>query len=248
MNDLLISFLGEEYKDYIEYKDLFKKLNEKLDVVLYLCDNVSNDRIKNYIINTIECGDYYDNYEDLGEGVSIIDDNDIFDKITTSEEYKKLLEYTADNLNNIYKKYNEFAEEYVNIEKYNDDTYKDPKYDLEKQKMYIGEKLEIIVSKLETLKIEKSKDNIKFNIILIDKDSFLDYKVFKRIFKNLHIIEKSNRENDKDLIEFKGNLTNIYNQIFLDLSREFNEYNLEVKKFITIINGLVKVLKSKRTQ
>ena len=245
MNDLLISFLGEEYKDYIEYKDLFKKLNEKLDVVLYLCDNVSNDRIKNYIINTIECGDYYDNYEDLGEGVSIIDDNDIFDKITTSEEYKKLLEYTADNLNNIYKKYNEFAEEYVNIEKYNDDTYKDPKYDLEKQKMYIGEKLEIIVSKLETLKIEKSKDNIKFNIILIDKDSFLDYKVFKRIFKNLHIIEKSNRENDKDLIEFKGNLTNIYNQIFLDLSREFNEYNLEVKKFITIINGLVKVLKSK---
>jgi len=245
MNDLLISFLGEEYKDYIEYKDLFKKLNEKLDVVLYLCDNVSNDRIKNYIINTIECGDYYDNYEDLGEGVSIIDDNDIFDKITTGEEYKKLLEYTADNLNNIYKKYNEFAEEYVNIEKYNDDTYKDPKYDLEKQKMYIGEKLEIIVSKLETLKIEKSKDNIKFNIILIDKDSFLDYKVFKRIFKNLHIIEKSNRENDKDLIEFKGTLTNIYNQIFLDLSREFNEYNLEVKKFITIINGLVKVLKSK---
>lgn len=248
MNDILISFLGEEYKDYIEYKDLFKKLNEKLDVVLYLCDNVSNDRIKNYIINTIECGDYYDNYEDLGEGVSIIDDNDIFDKITTGEEYKKMLEYTADNLNNIYKKYNEFAEEYVNIEKYNDDTYKDPKYDLEKQKMYIGEKLEIIVSKLETLKIEKSKDNIKFNIILIDKDSFLDYKVFKRIFKNLHIIEKSNRENDKDLIEFKGTLTNIYNQIFLDLSREFNEYNLEVKKFITIINGLVKVLKSKRTQ
>ena len=111
--------------------------------------------------------------------------------------------------------------------------------------MYIGEKLEIIVSKLETLKIEKSKDNIKFNIILIDKDSFLDYKVFKRMFKNLHIIEKSPLGSDKDLIEFKGNLTNIYNQIFLDLSREFNEYNLEVKKFITIINGLVKVLKSK---
>ena len=81
--------------------------------------------------------------------------------------------------------------------------------------------------------------------ILIDKDSFLDYKVFKRMFKNLHIIEKSNQGNDKDLIEFKGNLINIYNQIFLDLSSEFNEYNLEVKKFITIINGLVKVLKNK---
>ena len=65
------------------------------------------------------------------------------------------------------------------------------------------------------------------------------------MFKNLHIIEKSPLGSDKDLIEFKGNLTNIYNQIFLDLSREFNEYNLEVKKFITIINGLVKVLKSK---
>jgi hypothetical protein len=62
MNELLISFLGVEYEDYIEYKDFFKKLNEKLDVVLYLCNNVSNDRIKDYIINTIECGDYYDNY------------------------------------------------------------------------------------------------------------------------------------------------------------------------------------------
>ena len=248
MNDLLISFLGEEYKDYIEYKDLFKKLNEKLDVVLYLCDNVSTTRIKSYIINTIECGDYYDNYEDLGEGVSIIDDDDIFDKITTGEEYKKMLEYTVDNLNNIYKKYNEFAEEYVNIEKYNDDTYKDPKYDLEKQKLYIGEKLEIIVSKLETLKIEKSKDDIKFNIILIDKDSFLDYKVFKRMFKNLHIIEKSTLGSDKDLIEYKANLTNIYNLIFIDLSSKFNNYNLEVKNLITVTNGLVKVLKNKRTQ
>jgi hypothetical protein len=247
MNELLISFLGVEYEDYIEYKDFFKKLNEKLDVILYLCSNVSNDRIKDYIINTIECGDYYDNYEDLGEGISVIDDNDIFDKITTGEEYENMLEYTADNLNNIYKIYSEFAEEYIKIEKYNEDTYKDPKYDLEKQKIYIGEKLENIVSKLETLKIEKSKDDIKFNIILIDKDSFLDYRVFKRMFKNLHIVEKSNLGNDKDLLEFKGNLTNIYNLIFVDLSSEFNEYNLEVKKLITIINGLVKVLKSKIT-
>ena len=244
MNDLLISFLGVEYEDYIEYKNFFKKLNEKLDVILYLCNNVSNDRIKDYIINTIECGDYYDNYEDLGEGISIIDDNDIFDKITTGEEYENMLEYTADNLNNIYKIYSEFAEEYIKIENYNEDTYKDPKYDLEKQLIYISEKLENIVSKLETLKIEKSKDDIKFNIILIDKDSFLDYRVFKRMFKNLHIVEKSNLGNDKDLVEFKENLTNIFNLIFVDLSSEFNEYNLEVKKLITIINGLVKVLKS----
>jgi hypothetical protein len=247
MNNILNSFLGVEYEDYIEYKDFFKKLNEKLDVILYLCSNVSNDRIKDYIINTIECGDYYDNYEDLGEGISIIDDNDIFDKITTGEEYENMLEYTADNLNNIYKIYSEFAEEYIKIEKYNEDTYKDPKYDLEKQLIYISEKLENIVSKLETLKIEKSKDDIKFNIILIDKDSFLDYRVFKRMFKNLHIVEKSNLGNDKDLLEFKGNLTNIYNLIFIDLSSEFNEYNLEVKKLITTFNGLIKVLKSKIT-
>jgi hypothetical protein len=248
MNNILNSFLGVEYEDYIEYKELFKKLNEKLDVILYLCSNVSNDRIKDYIIITIECGDYYDNYEDLGEGISIIDDNDIFDKITTGEEYENMLEYTADNLNNIYKIYSEFAEEYIKIENYNEDTYKDPKYDLEKQLIYISEKLENIVSKLETLKIEKSKDDIKFNIILIDKDSFLDYRVFKRMFKNLHIVEKSNLGNDKDLLEFKGNLTNIYNLIFIDLSSEFNEYNLEVKKLITTFNGLIKVLKSKSTQ
>ena len=50
MNEFLNSVIGEEYKDYIEYKDLFKKLNEKLDVILYLCDNVSNNRIQNFII------------------------------------------------------------------------------------------------------------------------------------------------------------------------------------------------------
>jgi hypothetical protein len=247
MNNILNSFLGVEYKDYIEYKELFKKLNEKLDVILYLCNNVSKDRIKDYIINTIECGDYYDNYEDLGEGISVIDDNDIFEKITTGEEYNNMLQYTDDNLKNIYKMYNKFAEEYMNIEKYNEDTYKDPKYDLEKQKIYIGEKLEIIVSKLETLKIEKSKDDIKFNIILIDKDSFLDYKVFKRLFKNLHIIEKLTIGSDKDLIEFKANLTHIYSLIFIDLSSKFNEYNLEVINLITTTNGLVKVLKNKKT-
>ena len=117
-----------------------------------------------------------------------------------------MLEYIQSNLINIDKKNDEFIEEFKKFDA-SKDTYKDPKYDLEKQKLYIGEKLEIIVSKLETLKIEKSKDNIKFNIILIDKDSFLDYKVFKRMFKNLHIIEKSPLGSDKDLIEFKGNLT-----------------------------------------
>ena len=44
----------EDYARYFKgYKELFKKLNEELDVVLYLCDNVSNKRITNFIINKI---------------------------------------------------------------------------------------------------------------------------------------------------------------------------------------------------
>ena len=103
MNEFLNSVIGEEYKDYIEYKDLFKKLNEKLDVILYLCDNVSNNRIQNFIINKIESGDYYD-YDDEELGISNIDEDDIFKKIVSGKDYEKMLEYIQSNLINIDKK------------------------------------------------------------------------------------------------------------------------------------------------
>ena len=133
----------------------------------------------------------------------------IFEKITKGDEYNKMLDYAHKNLENISKMYFEFAEEYMNIIKYNDEKYNNEKYDLDKQKLYISDKFENVVSKLETLKIVKSKDDIKFNIILIDKESFIDYKAFKRLFKNLHIQEKSNIGNDKNLLEFKEKLTKI---------------------------------------
>ena len=131
MNEFLNSVIGEEYKDYIEYKDLFKKLNEKLDVILYLCDNVSNNRIQNFIINKIESGDYYD-YDDEELGISNIDENDIFKKIVSGEDYEKMLEYIQSNLKNIDKKNDEFIEEFKKFDA-SKDTYKDPKYDLENQ-------------------------------------------------------------------------------------------------------------------
>jgi hypothetical protein len=230
MNEFLNSVIGPDYTDYIEYKDKFKKLNEKLDVILYLCDNVSNNRIKNFIINKIESGDYYD-YEDEELGISNIDENDIFEKIVSGEDYEKMLEYIEGNLKNIDKKNDEFIEEYRKFDA-NNETYKDPKYDLENQIKSIKDKLGIIVTKLGETKIENSKDDIKFNIILINKDSFLDYKVFKKLFKNLHIIEKSKRGNDKDLIDFKEKLKNIYNLTYEDISGKLEKYNSKVDKFL----------------
>ena len=234
MNEFLNSVIGEEYKDYIEYKDLFKKLNEKLDVILYLCDNVSNNRIQNFIINKIESGDYYD-YDDEELGISNIDENDIFKKIVTGEDYEKMLEYIQSNLKNIDKKNDEFIEEFKKFDA-SKDTYKDPKYDLENQMRYIKEKIDLIVTKLGETKIENSNDDIKFNIILINKDSFLDYKVFKKLFKNLHIIEKSTSGNDKDLIDFKEKLKNIYNLTYEDISGKLDKYNSKVDIFVKELN------------
>ena len=230
MNEFLNSVIGEEYKDYIEYKDLFKKLNEKLDVILYLCDNVSNNRIQNFIINKIESGDYYD-YDDEELGISNIDEDDIFKKIVSGKDYEKMLEYIQSNLKNIDKKNDEFIEEFKKFDA-SKDTYKDPKYDLENQMRYIKEKLDLIVTKLGETKIENSNDDIKFNIILINKDSFLDYKVFKKLFKNLHIIEKSTNGNEKDLIDFKEKLMNIYNLTYEDISGKLEKYNSKVDKFV----------------
>ena len=68
------------------------------------------------------------------------------EKITNGKEYKKMLNYIDNNLININKIYNEFYVKYKNIDNYNDDKYKDPKYDLVKQKIYISEKIEIIVN------------------------------------------------------------------------------------------------------
>jgi hypothetical protein len=232
MDEILKSVIGPDYTDYMEYKELFKKLNEELDVVLYLCDNVSNKRITNFIINKIEFGDYYDyENEEFGEGISNIDETDIFKKIVSGEDYEKMLEYTQCNLKNIDKKYNEFLEELKKFDASNE-TYKDPKYDLENQIKSIKDKINIIVTKLGETKIENSKDDIQFNIILINKDSFLDYKVFKKLFKNLHIIEKSKRGNDKDLIDFKEKLKNIYNLTYEDISEKLENYNSKVDKFV----------------
>ena len=101
---------------------------------------------------------------------------------------------------------------------------------------YIKEKIDLIVTKLGETKIENSNDDIKFNIILINKDSFLDYKVFKKLFKNLHIIEKSTSGNDKDLIDFKEKLKNIYNLTYEDISGKLDKYNSKVDIFVKELN------------
>ena len=146
-----------------------------------------------------------------------------------------MLEYIQSNLKNIDKKNDEFIEEFKKFDA-SKDTYKDPKYDLENQMRYIKEKIDLIVTKLGETKIENSNDDIKFNIILINKDSFLDYKVFKKLFKNLHIIEKSTSGNDKDLIDFKEKLKNIYNLTYEDISGKLDKYNSKVDIFVKELN------------
>ena len=64
-------------------------------------------------------------------------------------------------------------------------------------------------------------------------------------FKNLHIIDNSTPGYDKDSNIFIEKLLNIYNLIFKDVLKKFNDYNIKIDKLILDINNLVDELKEK---
>ena len=222
MDEFLYSLVGEEYKETVDYKKEIKELNEILDIILYLCNNVNYERIKNLCINLIENNDYYNEPDD----VSNIDSQNI--------ETDDIREYIKDNEKDIKKQIENLQ---ANLSTFND-TY-NIRYDFEDQLKLINNKLENIKNLLKSNDNEKDNneedndEDIKFNIILIDKNSFIysNYKSFKKnLFKNLHCIEELTPENElefntslkKKYIKESSKILKVVKQFFKDVDEQLN--------------------------
>ena len=211
MDKIIYSLVGEKYKETVDYKKEIKELNEILDIILYLSNNVNYERIKKLCINLIENNNYYNEPYDI----SNVNSQNI--------ETDDILKYIKDNQEDIIKQIKKLQEKYNIIEKYEDQ----PDYD--DQKKFMENKFENIKN-LDIFKSDGNEDNeednnedIKFNIILIDKNSsiYLNYKFFKKyLFKNLHCIEELTPENE---LEFNNNLKDEY-------YKELKKILKEVKK------------------
>ena len=207
MDKFLYSLVGEGYKKNLDYKKEIKELNEILDIILYLCNNVNYERIKKLCINLIENNDYYNEPYDI----SNVNSQNI--------ETDDILKYIKDNQEDIIKQIKKLQEKYKIFKTYEDQV------DYDDQQKFIENKLENIQN-LDIFKSDGNEDNdedIKFNIILIDKNSsiYSNYLIFKKyLFKNLHCIEELTPENE---LEFNNNLKDKY-------YKELNKILKEVKK------------------
>ena len=228
METYFLNLLGDDYRFKISYKNEIKELNKILDMILYLCNNVDYNRIKNLYINIIENYDYNDDeYSNF----------DNFDQINTNAKDSE--KYIEENKLEIEKQIENFRTNYTIFKNYN----KNNKItDYNDQNNNLINKLDNIISKLNILDDiddKDDKDDIIFNIRLINNKSFL-YDYYKQLksglLKNLHRIEDNessteNEENEENKVlkEINEKLTHIYNTIFIEKLQELKT-NLEELK------------------
>ena len=232
METYFLNLLGDDYRDKIEYNKKIKELNKILDMILYLCNNVDYNRIKNLYINIIENYDYDEDDE--------YSNFDNFDQINTNAKDSE--KYIEENKLEIEKQIENFRTNYTIFKNYNKN---DKITDYNDQNNNLINKLDNIISKLNIIddiddKDDKDdKDDIIFNIRLINNKSFL-YDYYKQLksglLKNLHRIEDNessteNEENEENKVlkEINEKLTHIYNTIFIEKLQELKT-NLEELK------------------
>ena len=235
METYFLNLLGDDYRFKISYKNEIKELNKILDMILYLCNNVDYNRIKNLYINIIENYDYNDDeYSNF----------DNFDQINTNAKDSE--KYIEENKLEIEKQIENFRTNYTIFKNYNKNNkitdYNDQNNNLINKLDNIISKLDNIISKLNILDDiddKDDKDDIIFNIRLINNKSFL-YDYYKQLksglLKNLHRIEDNessteNEENEENKVlkEINEKLTHIYNTIFIEKLQELKT-NLEELK------------------
>jgi hypothetical protein len=217
MDAFLLGFLNDDdYRDKIEYNKKIKELNNILDKILYLCNNISYKRIKYLYINIIENYNYYDEEDSYSNfDKYITDPNKLIDTTDSDEDIKK----THKEINEQIEIFKDKYENFLNLEYDKKDNIKN----LEDQNNYLINKLDNIISTLNILDKDDEKDDIYFNIYLINKKSFLyisiGYYILKNcLLKNLHCIkvEESLFENEEkdNLIKINKKLIDIYNKNF----------------------------------
>jgi len=240
MDNILYKIVDKKYHIRIEYNKLIKELNEILNIILYLCNNVNYERIKNLFINLIENNDYYDDITEICE----------FDKseyITIiNQKINNINKYILNNNENIITQITNLIDKYNELVKYKEEN-KDiiSETDFQYQNENIINKINNIKSILTNSDNQEETDIINFNITLIDKNSYIfaAYPTFKLfLFKNLHCVEELTEEHKKgDYKDINKLLTDNYNLLSKDVLENIKKSNTMMIKYITdFLNRITK--------
>jgi hypothetical protein len=227
------------YKKYIdELTAIFDASNE----IIYLCNNFDITRIHNLFINIIETYNYYE------DGKNKISDTDLLSEdIRDSLEYKKMKEYIDNNFKKIQDKWNCLLEELQKLKSMlpefdnqqpdeNDDKLIKDNFKSQYKTIRINlEDIERELGKIETItedSINSIKgDDIQFDIYPITNNSMIFksgfYVLFKKIFKNLQIINSDESEVGEE--ELEKNKKNFF-KLYKNLIKKFNEDTIEAKE------------------
>jgi hypothetical protein len=238
MDEFLLGFLNDDdYRNKIEYNKKIKELNNILDKILYLCNNFSYKRIKYLYINIIEHYNYYDDDDRYSNFDKYIKDPEKLIDTKETNDSDKAIKKTHKEINkqieNFKDKYNEFS--MLEYDK------KDNIKNFQDQNNYLINKLDNIISTLNILDKDDDKDDIYFNIQLINKKSILynilGYSILKNgLLKNVHINDDdlesiSEKKEKENLKKINNKLINIYNKNFNFLLKMRKE-EIEGKKGI----------------
>jgi hypothetical protein len=205
-----------------------------------LCNNFDITRIHNLFINIIETYNYYE------DGKNKISDTDhLSEEISESPEYQKMKEYIDNNFKKIQDKWVCLLEELQklktklnNIESSQDNDDALIKDNFKSQYKTIRINLEDIERELGKIKTKTEfeikaikEDDIQFDIYPITKNSMIFksafYVWFKKIFKNLQIINSDESEvGDKELEKNKKNFFKLYKKLI----EKFNKDTIEAKE------------------
>jgi hypothetical protein len=225
------SSIGDNIEDVFTYRDYKGKMNDftsKLDEIIYFCEMVDIDKIDQFLIDFIETCDFYKENEDGDdntEGYSDLNNEKTIYELIEKTRYTDMTTYINDNSNKIkdlcikLKEYNDKINTYLTKE----DKIETIKKDLDSQTPNIIEQIEKIIrlleirtniNKIAPLPFEKLRFN---NVALINKNDIIcaiSYSFFKRIYKNLHVLNNEDNGLNNEFFEvFKYEFYLIYTKL-----------------------------------
>ena len=229
-------------KASLNYDEFITDINKRLDNIIFLCNKYDFERINMLLKKLIVNHDYVAKNNNPNErkysDLNSIDE--LTDKLLKKGEYYGMITYMDKNLNLINVKFDDFWAEYSGkIKQFYEESMSEDIQD-------INSKIVKILYKLKKLRYGdgKEQDTLPFDFALIADNAIIykmnSYNFFKKIMKNLHIIQESIPD-DANFEEFIAEQRQIFNSKFYRmyeiLYRDFqNKLHASLDK-IDIIKG-----------
>ena len=197
-----------------DYDKFITDINERLDHIIFLCNQFDFERINMLLKKLIVNHDYV--AKDINPNARKYSDlnsiKKLNEKMLTKGEYTRMIDSMNKKINLINNEFNEFLLEYKNIQYFHEESMSEDIQD-------INSKIVKILYKLKKLRHDngKEQDTLPLDFALIADNAIIykmnSYNFFKKIIKNLHIIQDSTLGN-ANFEEFIAEQRQIFNSKF----------------------------------